>query len=97
MDVDDDVDDPDTVCVGNGGGSVNQVKVSSEFEVMKEEFLTKYDSVFENGSDRYNCTCTSNTVNQIRELDVMKEELLSNHGPVFKEDLGPMDTMKGVV
>ena len=97
MDDDDDMDDPDTSCVANSNNSVNQVKGSSEFEVMKGELLFKYDSIFKEGLGRCNCNCTSNSVNQIGELEDMKEELLSKHDSVFKEDLGPLDSMKGVV
>ena len=49
-------------------------------------------------------TADVHSVNQVREsqpiekqLDEMKEQLLHKYKPVFKEDLGPDDTIKGVV
>ena len=36
-------------------------------------------------------------VKESSELQAMKEQLLSKYDSVFKEDLGPSDTMKGVV
>ena len=61
------------------------------------------DHVEEEEVDDLDSNCDAHqehSINQVKEssgLEDMKEKLLSKYSSVFKEDLGPSDTMKGVV